>query len=80
VPKYLVAKSRYVKHDFDVYNSSNMQQINIMPIASYLISKIGLEEITFFCNIPILTINMQIQINLFLILFSLLLVLNIIFF
>ena len=80
VPKYLVTKSRYVKHDFDVYNSSNMQQINIMPIASYLISKIGLEEITFFGNIPLLTINMTIQINLALILFTLLLVLNIIFF
>jgi GR25 family glycosyltransferase involved in LPS biosynthesis len=77
-PKYLVTKERYVKHDFDLYKSNNMQ-VNMMPITSFIISKLGLQEIAFFFNVPLINIYMSYEINVFTIIFFGLLVWNIIY-
>jgi len=75
-PPYFITRDRYVVHDFDMYKSANMQA-NLPPIALFLLSKIGLDELAFFFNVPILNIGMVLQVNLLSVIFLTLIVLNV---
>lgn len=75
-PPYYVTRERYVVHDFDMYKSANMQA-NLPPIALFLLSNIGLDEVAFFFNVPIINIGMVTQINIMSVLFLALLTLNV---
>lgn len=76
--KYLITNERYVYHNFNVYDSSNMKP-NIMPILTYILTLIGYEELAFFFNVPLVVIKMNYEINIYLIIFLTLLFLNIIY-